>query len=101
MDIVAFWDKIYSYRNGMNEKCFEELINFVQNLLILPNSSVATEKKISQLNLPKTIYRNKLELKTINNIMQSTELCKNQSDSHYVWEYFYILNKIVTFLYLQ
>ena len=41
MDIVEFFDNVSSYRNGTDEKRFEELKNFVQYLLILPHSSAA------------------------------------------------------------
>ena len=78
MGIVEFIIKVSSYRNGMDGICFEELINFIQNLLILPHSSTAAERKFSQLNLIKPKYRSKLEFQTINNKMESKELCKNQ-----------------------
>ena len=94
MDILEFFDKVFSYRSGMDGKCYGELTNFVQNLLIMPHSSAATERKFSQINLIKTIYRNKLEHQTINNIMQSKQLCKNQSDPLNLW---HILNKIAQF----
>ncbi|KNC34557.1 hypothetical protein FF38_13866 [Lucilia cuprina] len=86
MDICEFWHTVYSYKNGVEESCFEELVDFVFNLLVLPHSSAAAERKFSQLNLIKTKYRNKLETQTINSIMQAKDLCKNDSnDLHYVW----------------
>lgn len=85
MDIVEFCDVVSKHTNGLNEKCFDDLINFVFNLMSLPHSSAAAERIFSQLNLVKTKCRNKLDFKTINSIMQSKELCTNRNDSHYVW----------------
>lgn len=85
MDIVEFWDTVSKHRNGMNEKCFEDLINFVYNLLSLLHSSAAAERIFSQLSFIKTKYRNKLDFETINSIMQSKELCRHRNNSHYVW----------------
>jgi len=84
-NINEFWEKVSSLKNGLGERCFKELGDFVLNLLSLPHSSVAAERFFSLLNLIKTKLRNKLELSTINNIMLSRELLPREKDNHYVW----------------
>lgn len=44
MDIDKFWDTVSTYRNDLNEEYCKELLNFVHNLMVLPNSSAATER---------------------------------------------------------
>lgn len=85
MDVCVFWEKVSLYKNGMDEKCFQELTDFVYDLLSLPHSSAAAERKFFELSLIKTKLRNKLEFSSINNIMLSKELCAQKSEPHYVW----------------
>uniref|UniRef100_A0A0K8TVQ5 HAT C-terminal dimerisation domain-containing protein n=1 Tax=Bactrocera latifrons TaxID=174628 RepID=A0A0K8TVQ5_BACLA len=84
MDIEDFWKQVSDHKNGMGEHCFKDLTNLVQNLITLPHSSAAAERQFSELNLIKTKLRNKLSLKTINNIILAKELCTSRKPN-YVW----------------
>lgn len=84
LDINIFWEKVFSIKNGMNENSFSDLANFAFNLISLPHSSAAAERKFSTLSLIKTKLRNKLKIDNINSIMQCKELV-NKNDPHYVW----------------
>lgn len=84
LNINAFWRKVASMNNGLNQKCFANLSNFISNLLSLPHSSAAAERKFSTLSLIKTKLRNKLEVITVNNIILCKELITN-NNPHYVW----------------
>lgn len=98
IDINDFWEKVSCIKNGLDEYSFEDLSNFVFNLMTLPHSSAAAERKFSDLSLIKNKLRNKLEVKTINNLMLAKELLpkinkefneKERSgkkiQAHYVW----------------
>uniref|UniRef100_A0A0K8U394 HAT C-terminal dimerisation domain-containing protein n=2 Tax=Bactrocera latifrons TaxID=174628 RepID=A0A0K8U394_BACLA len=52
------------FKNGMEEACFQDLTNFLYNLMTLPHSSAAAERKFSDLSLIKSKTRNKLSYKT-------------------------------------
>lgn len=84
LNIDSFWEKVASIKNGLNENSFKDLVKFIFNLLSLPHSSAAAERKFSTLSLVKTKLRNKLEIKTINSIMLCKELVKDNKP-HYVW----------------
>lgn len=83
-DLNDYWIKISKIKNAAGEYCFKDLTNFIFDLLILPHSSATAERKFSEFALIKTKLRNKLELKTINNIMLAKELLKSK-ELHYVW----------------
>lgn len=84
LNINDFWQEIASIKNGLNEKCFGNISNFIFNLLSLPHSSAAAERKFSTLSLIKTKLRNKLEVNTINSIMSCKEIIEI-NNPHYVW----------------
>lgn len=84
LSIDLFWEKVSGIKNGLNESPFTDLVNFIFNLLSLPHSSAAAERKFSSLSLIKTKLRNKLEINTINSIMLCKELA-NSNKLHYVW----------------
>lgn len=84
LNINAFWQKIASIKNGLNEKSFSNISYFIFNLLSLPHSSAAAERKFSTLALIKTKLRNKLEVNTVNGIMSCKEIIK-MNNPHYVW----------------
>lgn len=84
MEINVFWEKVGKIKNGLNENMFSDLVNFVFNLLSLPHSSAAAERKFSTLALVKTKLRNRLELCSLNNIMMCKEMI-NKTDSRYIW----------------
>lgn len=84
LDIGAFWDQVSVLKNGLNENAFNNLSNFVFNLMCLPHSSAAAERNFFELSLVKTKLRNKLEFHTINNIMGAKELCRN-IEARYIW----------------
>ncbi|XP_037958922.1 zinc finger MYM-type protein 6-like [Teleopsis dalmanni] len=77
-------EQIKKTNNGFNEPAFRELNLFVNNLMVLPHSSAVAERKFFELSLIKNKLRNKLEFKTLNNIMLCKELFNNK-DMHYVW----------------
>lgn len=83
-DMCVFWEQVKRLLNGLNDPAFNELTSFIFNLLSLPHSSAAAERKFFEMSLIKTKLRNKLEFKTVNNVMLCKELCANQ-DGHYVW----------------
>lgn len=84
LSIDMFWKNVSAIKNGLNEHCFENLVKFVFNLLSLPHSSAAAERKFSSLSLIKSKLRNKLEINTINSIMLCKELITNKGP-HTVW----------------
>lgn len=83
-DILSFWQNISSIKNGLNEYSFKELTDFIFNLMCLPHSSAAAERKFFSLSLIKTKLRNRLEFNSLNNIMLAKELTLG-NDQHYVW----------------
>nr|XP_017009975.2 uncharacterized protein LOC108066104 [Drosophila takahashii] len=85
-DIILFWDNISMITNGLNESVFKDLIKFVHNLLSLPHSSAAAERKFFAISLIKTKLRNKLEFNTVSSIMLCKELILNK-ETHYVWSH--------------
>lgn len=84
MEIDVFWKNVGNIKNGLNENIFKDLVEFVHNLMSLPHSSAAAERKFSTLALVKTKLRNRLELCSLNNIMMCKEMI-NKTDSHYIW----------------
>lgn len=63
MDVIAFFsEKIYTYKNCMHQNNFEDL-------------NLCSRIKILCLVMK---FRNKFDFKTIKNITQSIDLCRNE-----------------------
>lgn len=81
-DIASFWKHISLLKNELGEYMFKELTDFIFNVMCLPHSSAAAERKFFDLSLVKTKLRNKLEFKTVNSKAKEFTASINQ---HYVW----------------
>lgn len=73
-DVEAFWGYVSSLENAMKKPMFEELSNFIFNILSLPHSSAAAERVFSELKLIKTCLSNRFDLKTVEAMMFCKEL---------------------------
>ena len=73
-----------SIKNDLNERTYNNLANFVFNLLSLPYSFAVANHNFCLLSLIKTKFRKNLKTSNINNIMLCKELVKN-NDPHYGW----------------
>lgn len=73
-DVVKFWLRIKSIKNGLNETMFKKLSDFILDILCLPHSSAAAERQFADLNLIKTKKSNSFKIETISAIMTAKEL---------------------------
>lgn len=74
--VDLFWLDLHVYvENG--EKLFQNISEFVLNVLSLPQSNCVCERLFSKVNLIKTKLRNKLMTKTINGLINTSECVKS------------------------
>jgi len=74
-NVDMFWLEILLYKEN-GEKRFPNLVEFVFNVLSLPQSNCVCERLFSKVNLIKTKLRNKLMTKTINGLINTSECVK-------------------------
>lgn len=86
MNFQTFWFEIYSWKNVDNESMFNNICNFVFNLITLPHSSAAAERVFSRVNLIKTKSRNRLLPETCNDLLLSYELLRQNNNKCYDWK---------------
>lgn len=77
-DISKFWLNLMKEENILEQNCFKELSEYMLTLLILPHSSAAAERQFSEMNIIKSKARNRLKVKTVENLM----LCKSLLDKN-------------------
>lgn len=66
---AELWCSVKEIKSSDRKPIFPKLANFMLNLLVLPHSSAAVERKFSQVRLIKTYHRNRLNTKTINGLL--------------------------------
>jgi len=67
--ITLFWAEVNAYRDAGNNNPFAELIKFALELLSFPWSNADVERTFSQLNLVKSKIRNRMQISTVNAIL--------------------------------
>lgn len=76
-DIIDFWKKVEYIYNPDGSLKYGHLLKLAKAALILPNSSAASERLFSQVNLNKTKSRNKLNTDSLSGILYSKTLLQN------------------------
>ncbi|XP_045468402.1 uncharacterized protein LOC123676520 [Harmonia axyridis] len=79
-DIDIFWGKLQKYTNEMGVFEFQNLSQFVLNILSLPHSNAECERVFSKINLVKTKSRNKLITNTINGCLLTSQCVKKDGN---------------------
>lgn len=70
-DLLSFWNQLKNIRSSDGTPAFENLINFVFDILCLPHSSANVERIFSDIALTKTKQRNKLSTSTITGLLHT------------------------------
>lgn len=65
----TIWAEVNAYRDAGNNNPFAELIKFALELLSFPWSNADVERTFSQLNLVKSKIRNRMQISTVNAIL--------------------------------
>lgn len=68
-DNEKFWAEVRNYTDSGGQRPFNDLASFAIMLLSLPWSNAEVERVFSQVNIIKTKIRNKLEIQTLNSIL--------------------------------
>lgn len=74
-----FWSHIINCKNKLNVPMFSNLTKVNKCVMCIPHSSVCAKRIFSQLNNIKTKLRNKLEVKTCDNIFHCKDLMGNDN----------------------
>ncbi|KAK3862369.1 hypothetical protein Pcinc_001950 [Petrolisthes cinctipes] len=69
-DAIAFWSVVRTYKNALNENCFEELAVSALNAYCLPLSNATVERIFSHVTNVKTKLRNKLSTVVLSAIIR-------------------------------
>lgn len=72
-DADKFYHQLGEITDYAGEKIFSDLSNFALEVLSLPHSSASCERVFSKVNLIKTKIRNKLQTKSLNAILLSSQ----------------------------
>lgn len=64
-DTLNYWLSVFNLKNPANQTAFPNLRKVISLLLCIPSSNASVERVFSQLNLIKTVHRNKLQENTI------------------------------------
>lgn len=79
-----FWCSVKKIKSSDGTPMFQNIANFMMNLLVLPHSSAAVERIFSQVKLIKTDIRNRLNTESINGLLLSKG--NGGSINCYEWE---------------
>jgi hypothetical protein len=78
--VTSFWSKVQSLVHGDGSLEYPILIDMVKRILLLPQSSAATEQIFSQITLQKTKVCNRLSTESLNGILYSKNAMKEKSN---------------------
>lgn len=80
-NICDFWFKISKIKNELNELMFPDILRVAVGILSIPHSSANVERVFSYQNIIKTKERNRLNVSTLPNIIQTKDLLKSTNSS--------------------
>ena len=69
-DIVSFWAEVNEYTNSSGEKKFPNISALALSLLSLPFSNASIERIFSQMNVVHTDLRNRLQVRSVEALLQ-------------------------------
>lgn len=69
-DTIKFWTEAHNYRDACRSNPFEELSNFVLQILMIPHSNADVERVFSNMNIVKSKLRNKMQLPMLTAILR-------------------------------
>ena len=65
-----FWVGVANHKDASGENDFSELSDFILSMLALPFSNSAVERALSQMNLIKTKFRNRMQQDMLETLLQ-------------------------------
>lgn len=81
-DLEKSWSSAFNLKNGLGNKMFPKLNNFISAILYLPHSSAAAERVFSSVNLMKNKTRNRFQVETILSVMCAKEILMNYDQAY-------------------
>ena len=69
LSVVKFWKCVANLKDGADNPSLQFLPNFILTLTCLPHSSAGAERQFSELKMIKTPLRNRLNPKTVSDLM--------------------------------
>lgn len=80
-DVISFWAEVNEQRNSMNQKRFSNIASLALALLSLPFSSASVERIFSQMNVVHSKLRNRLNVRSVEALLQIKYGLKLQSQT--------------------